>query len=61
VPRQAIVKPVDTVGSGCNPDVIVLDPVALAEEPLWKKRSTITRGASIRVIVEVVSTNWRDD
>jgi Uma2 family endonuclease len=61
MPRQAIVKPVDTDKSGYNPDVIVLDRLALDEEPLWKKRSTITQGKSIRVVIEVVSSNWRDD
>ncbi|MFB2835634.1 Uma2 family endonuclease [Floridanema evergladense] len=61
IPRQAIVKPVDTDKSGYNPDVIVLDLPALENEPLWKKRSTITKGESVRVVIEVVSTNWRDD
>ncbi|MGI0488685.1 Uma2 family endonuclease [Pantanalinema rosaneae CENA516] len=61
IPRQAIVKPIDTDKSGYSPDVIVLDQLALDEEPLWKKRSTITQGTSVRVVIEVVSTNWRDD
>lgn len=61
IPRQAIVKPLDTDKSGYNPDVIVLDQPALENEPLWKKRSTITKGESVRVVIEVVSTNWRDD
>ncbi|MGK7893232.1 MAG: Uma2 family endonuclease [Xenococcus sp. (in: cyanobacteria)] len=61
IPRQAIVKPIDTDKSGYNPDVIVLDQLALKEEPLWKKRSTITEGKSVKVVIEVVSTNWRDD
>jgi Uma2 family endonuclease len=61
IPRQAIVKPVDTDKSGYNPDVIVLDQTALASENLWKKRSTITQGKTIKLIIEVVSTNWRDD
>ncbi len=61
IPRQALVKPIDTDKSGYNPDVIVLDQLALNEEPLWKKRSTITQGKSVLVVIEVVSTNWRDD
>ncbi len=61
IPRQAIVKPVDTDKSGYNPDVIVLDQTALTDENLWKKRSTITQGKTIKLIIEVVSTNWRDD
>ncbi|MEE3718885.1 Uma2 family endonuclease [Tumidithrix elongata RA019] len=61
IPRQAIVKPIDTDKSGYSPDVIVLDQFSLNEEPLWKKHSTITQGKSIRVVIEVVSSNWRDD
>ncbi|MEO1145416.1 MAG: Uma2 family endonuclease [Cyanobacteria bacterium J06638_22] len=61
IPRQAIVRPMGNDKSGYNPDVIVLDREALAEEPLWRKRSTITSGKSVKVIIEVVSTNWRDD
>ncbi len=61
IPRQAIVKPIDTDKSGYNPDVIVLDQTALASETLWKKHSTITQGKTIKLIIEVVSTNWRDD
>lgn len=61
IPRQAIVKPIDTDKSGYNPDVIVLDEPALADETLWKKRSTITQGKTVKVIIEVVSTNWRND
>lgn len=61
IPRQTIIRPVDTDKSGYNPDVIVLDQLALDNEPLWKKRSTITQGASVKVVIEVVSTNWRDD
>jgi Uma2 family endonuclease len=59
--RQAIVKSVDTGKSGYDPDVIVLDQPALAEEPLWTRRSTITQGTSVRVVIEIVSTHWRDD
>ncbi len=61
IPLEALIKPVDTDKSADNPDVIVLDQTALADEPLWKKRSTITFGKSVRVAIEVVSTNWRDD
>jgi Uma2 family endonuclease len=28
---------------------------------MWKKRSTITKGETVRLIIEVVSTNWQDD
>jgi Uma2 family endonuclease len=43
------------------PDVAVLDENALEAEPMWKKRSTITKGETVRLVIEVVSTNWQDD
>ncbi len=30
-------------------------------EPLCKKESTVSQAASIPLVIEVVSTNWRDD
>lgn len=59
-PKQAIVKPPGRE-SGYIPDIMVLDRRALAEEPLWAKYSTITQGSSVPLVVEVVSTNWRND
>ncbi|MEG3848910.1 Uma2 family endonuclease [Microcoleus sp. herbarium19] len=47
--------------AGYQPDLIVLDRTALANEPRWKKESVITMGCSVRLAVEVVSTNWQDD
>ncbi|AFZ45608.1 protein of unknown function DUF820 [Halothece sp. PCC 7418] len=61
IPLEALIKPINTDKSAYNPDVTVLDQTALEDEPFWKKRSTITFGKSIRVAIEVVSTNWRDD
>jgi Uma2 family endonuclease len=60
VPKEYIVKSAADK-SGYSPDVIVLDLPALANEPRWKKESIITMGSSVRLAVEVVSTNWRDD
>lgn len=60
VPKEYIVKSA-TDKSGYTPDVIVLDRAQLANEPRWKKESIITIGAIVRLAVEVVSTNWRDD
>lgn len=61
IPRQCIIKPVDSAKSGYNPDVIVLDWNVINNEPLWNKRSTITQGETVRLVIEVVSTNWQDD
>ncbi|MEG3878825.1 Uma2 family endonuclease [Microcoleus sp. herbarium7] len=60
LPRESIVKSVDEE-SGYEPDVIVLDREAMLLEPRWERESIITMGSSIRLIVEVVSTNWQDD
>jgi Uma2 family endonuclease len=60
IPRECVVKP-DLNESGYEPDVIVLDRKAVQLEPRWEAESIITRGSSVRLIVEVVSTNWHDD
>jgi Uma2 family endonuclease len=59
-PKQALVKIPETE-TGYLPDVLVVDRHALATEPLWEKASTITQGSSVPLVIEVVSTNWRDD
>ncbi|MBD2168633.1 Uma2 family endonuclease [Calothrix membranacea FACHB-236] len=59
IPRESIVKP--TSESGYEPDIIVLDQEALSREPRWEGESIIENAASVKLIVEVVSTNWRDD
>lgn len=61
VPRDCVVKPIDTDRSGYQPDVIVVDETTIDNDSLWETRPTITQGQSVRLIVEVVSTNWRDD
>lgn len=60
VPKQALVKP-PLRESGYSPDVLILNRTNLVNEPLWKKESTVSNGASIPLVIEVVSTNWRDD
>ena len=60
IPNKVIVKPPQK-DTGYFPDVLILNRANLRNEPLWKKASTLTSGASIPLIIEVVSTNWRDD
>ncbi|PAX60498.1 Uma2 family endonuclease [Brunnivagina elsteri] len=60
IPNQVIVRPAEK-DSGYFPDVLVLNRANLVNEPLWKKSSTLSLGASIPLVIEVVSTNWRDD
>ncbi len=60
IPGDCLLKPTRDE-AGYQPDVIVLDLPALANEPRWERESIITMGASVRLAVEVVSTNWQDD
>ncbi|EGJ30602.1 MAG: Uma2 family endonuclease [Moorea sp. SIO3B2] len=60
IPQKALVKPKDKE-TGYNPDLLLIDRSHLASEPLWQKKSTVIHGESIPLIIEVVSTNWRDD
>lgn len=60
IPGDCLLKPLDN-DSGYQPDVIVLDKRELNQEPRWQKESIITLGSSVRLVVEVVSTNWQND
>lgn len=59
IPRECIVK--ISNDTGYDPDIIVLDENEVVHEPRWERESIITSGQSIKLAVEVVSTNWRDD
>jgi Uma2 family endonuclease len=59
-PKTAFVKPSESE-SAYLPDVLLLNRPNLVNEPLWKKESTLMHAESIPLVVEVVSTNWRDD
>ncbi|MBD2409552.1 hypothetical protein FACHB389_33255 [Nostoc calcicola FACHB-389] len=60
IPKTALVKP-PASESAYSPDVLVLNRPNLVNEPLWEKESTVTQAASISLVIEVVSTNWRVD
>ncbi|MFK0730182.1 MAG: Uma2 family endonuclease [Gloeotrichia echinulata GP01] len=60
IPKTVLVKPPSSE-SGYSPDVLVLNRPNLINEPLWKAASTVTQSASIPLVIEVVSSNWRDD
>jgi Uma2 family endonuclease len=60
IPRECIVRSLDG-DSGYDPDAIVLNEPELIDEPQWESGSVLTLGKSIKLVVEVVSTNWRDD
>lgn len=57
---KVLVKPYGK-DSGFLPDVLVLDKRNLANEPLYRKESTVSQSATVPLVIEVVSTNWQDD
>jgi Uma2 family endonuclease len=58
--KQALLKAPNRE-TGYSPDVLIVNRTSLATQPLWEKFSTITQGAAVPLVVEVVSTNWQDD
>jgi Uma2 family endonuclease len=60
IPNTAMVQPLDS-DNGYKPDVLMIDAAALGLEPLWERESVITLASSVKLLVEVVSTNWPDD
>ncbi|MBX9257723.1 Uma2 family endonuclease [Desmonostoc muscorum CCALA 125] len=60
IPKTVFVKPPENE-SAYSPDILILNQPNLINEPLWKKASTVSQAASIPLVVQVVSTNWRDD
>ncbi|MBC1237235.1 MULTISPECIES: Uma2 family endonuclease [Nostoc] len=61
VPKTCLIKPPAAEATALRPDVIVLDKEQLANEPLWQKQPIICNGNTIKLVAEVVSTNWQDD
>ena len=59
IPKECVLKIAND--TGYEPDIVVLDEVAIADEPRWERESIITFSQSIKLVVEVVSSNWRDD
>ncbi|PSF38087.1 hypothetical protein C7H19_06340 [Aphanothece hegewaldii CCALA 016] len=61
IPRTCLIRPFAEIATARRPDIIVLDETVLVLEPLWEKEPVITSGQSIKLVVEVVSTNWETD
>ena len=61
IPRTCLIRPASDVATARRPDVVVLDETVLVDEPLWEREPVITLGRSIKLVVEVVSTNWETD
>jgi Uma2 family endonuclease len=60
IPHRCLIKLLGTE-TAFRPDAIVLDQAQIASEPLWHKEPVITLGKSIKLVVEVVSSNWQND
>ncbi|MEO0377659.1 MAG: Uma2 family endonuclease [Cyanobacteria bacterium P01_A01_bin.17] len=60
IPRNCLIRP-RVENSGYIPNVVVLNRERLAEETLWPSASVIQQGETVPLVIEVVSTNWRDD
>lgn len=61
IPKTCLIKPPAALATALRPDVIVLDKIKLNQEPLWQKEPIICNGNTIKLVAEVVSTNWQDD
>ena len=61
IPKNCLIKPPAAEATALRPDVIVLDEAQLDREPLWKREPIITKGSTVKLVVEVISTNWQDD
>ena len=60
IPKNCLLKPL-APRSGYLPDVAVINREYIKNEPLWNKSSVIQNGATVPLVIEVVSSNWRDD
>ncbi len=61
MPKNCLIKPPAAEATALRPDVIVLNEDKISQEPLWQKQPIITRGSTIKLVAEVISTNWQDD
>lgn len=61
IPKSCILRPSGDEATARRPDMIVLDEAALTNEPYWQQEPVIVRGESVKLVVEVVSTNWEND
>ncbi|MEA5583250.1 Uma2 family endonuclease [Nodularia harveyana UHCC-0300] len=61
IPRTCLIRPFAEIATARRPDIVVLDETVLNHEPFWQNEPVITLGQSIKLVVEVVSTNWETD
>ena len=61
IPRTCLIRPFSDAATARRPDLVVLDETAIVSEPLWEREPVIALGRSVKLVVEVVSTNWETD
>ena len=61
IPKNCLLRPESSQANALRPDVIILDEVDFSAEPLWEKQAILTSSQAIKLVVEVVSSNWQDD
>jgi Uma2 family endonuclease len=61
IPRTCLIRPFAEVPTARRPDIVVLDETLIDAEPLWQQEPVITLGKPIKLVVEVVSSNWETD
>ena len=61
IPRTCLIRPFADAITARRPDLVILDETVLKSEPLWEQEPVIMLGRSIKLVVEVVSTNWETD
>ncbi|KPQ33338.1 MAG: putative protein conserved in cyanobacteria [Phormidium sp. OSCR] len=59
--QRGLLRPSHGSMTAFRPDVAVVDRLALSQEPHWSDQSLLTLGSSIKLVVEVVSSNWQND
>jgi Uma2 family endonuclease len=61
IPRTCLIRPFAETATARRPDIVVLDETVLDNEPFWEHEPVIVLGKSIKLVVEVVSSNWEID
>ena len=60
IPKTALVQSRMSQSAFC-PDILLLNRSNLPQEKQWEQYSTLSQAASVPLVIEVVSSNWRDD
>ena len=59
IPKDCLIKHGNL--SAYDPDVLILDKDLIKQESRWDSECVITNGNSVKLVIEVVSTNWGND